>query len=155
MQAIAAFINIQLPFQSQHPVLSSTTLVKTTLTTPNPPPAPAPHLPSGSAMPARHPVVAASVTLVPYVRRLVATGFDFPSVLHGFFGRDWLEGVGPLHDTERRNYLFAAKSDNWLKVKASYDMEEGQFVPFLKPLQKVTEEEIQTAEATWSEWLAM
>lgn len=93
--------------------------------------------------------------MVPYVRRLVATGFDFPSVLHGFFGRDWLGGIGPLHETERRNYLFAAKSDNWLKVKASYDMAEGQLVPFLKPLQTVTEEEIQCAEATWSEWLAM
>lgn len=99
--------------------------------------------------------MAPSVALVPYVRRLVATGFDFPSVLHGFFGRDWFEGMGPIHETERRNYLFAAKSDNWLKVKASYDMAGGQLVPFLKPLQKVTEEEIRCAEATWSEWLAM
>ena len=153
VQAIAAFINIQLPFQSQHPALSSNSLVNTSLTTPNP--ATPSLLPSGPAMPGRHPAVAASVTLVPYVRRLVATGFDFPSVLHGFFGRDWLEGVGPLHDSERRNYLFAAKSDNWLKVNANYDMANGQFVPFLKPLQKATEEEIQTAEATWSEWLAM
>ncbi|KAL2114101.1 hypothetical protein VUR80DRAFT_782 [Thermomyces stellatus] len=153
VQAIAAFINIQLPFQSQHPVLSSNSLVNTSLATANP--APPSHLLSGSTVPGRHPIMDASVTLVPYVRRLVATGFDFPSVLHGFFGRDWLEGVGPLHDIERRNYLFAAKSDNWLKVKASYDMGDGQFVPFLKPLQKITEEEIEAAEATWSEWLAM
>lgn len=153
VQAIAAFINIQLPFQSQHPVLSSNSLVNTSLTTPNP--AAPSHIPSSSNVPARHPITDASVTLVPYVRRLVATGFDFPSVLHGFFGRDWLEGVGPLHDNERRNYLFAAKSDNWLKVKANYDMADGQLVPFLKPLQKVTEGEIQAAEATWSEWLAM
>ncbi|SPO00679.1 uncharacterized protein DNG_03427 [Cephalotrichum gorgonifer] len=155
VQAIAAFTNIHLPFQSPgHPVLSSA-IVNAPLA--DLPPAPASHTQAQteSAIPARAPVAAATVTLVPYIRRLVATGFDFPSVLQGFFGRDWLEGIGPIHDSERRNYLFAAKSDNWLKVKASYDMADGQFVPFLKPLQRVTEEEIQGAEATWSEWLAM
>lgn len=95
------------------------------------------------------------MALVPYVRRLVATGFDTPAVLHGFFGDDWTEGVGPIHETERRNYLFAAKSDTWLKVKANYDMADGQTVPFLRPLQGVTEKEIVNAEANWSEWLAM
>lgn len=117
--------------------------------------APLSYLPSGSAIPGRHPTIAASVTLLPYVRRLVATGFGFPSVLHGFFGSDWLDGVGPIHDSERRNYLLAAKSDNWLNVKANYDMADGQFIPFLKPLQEVMEEEVQGAEMTWSEWLAM
>ncbi|ROW06054.1 hypothetical protein VMCG_04711 [Cytospora schulzeri] len=77
----------------------------------------------------------AYVTLTPYIRRLVATGFDVPSILHGFFGDDWAAGIGPLHEAERRNYLFAAKSDNWLKVKASYDMDAEQIIPFLKPLQ--------------------
>lgn len=97
----------------------------------------------------------ASVTLTPYIRRLVATGFDIPGVLHGFFGDDWPAGIGPLHEAERRNYLFAAKSDNWVKVKASYDMDGEQMVPFLKPLQNVSEKEIVGAETSWSEWLAM
>jgi len=97
----------------------------------------------------------AYATLVPYIRRLVATGFDFPAVLHGFFGDDWAAGVGRLHESERRNYLFAAKSDNWLKVKSDYDLGEDQTIPFLQPLQNVDEKEIASAEAKWSEWLAM
>lgn len=94
-------------------------------------------------------------TVTPYVRRLVATGFDIPGVLHGFFGDDWVAGIGPLHEAERRNYLFAAKSDSWLRVKTSYDEGDGQTVPFLKPLQGVSEKEIVGAESSWSEWLAM
>lgn len=97
----------------------------------------------------------AYATLVPYIRRLVATGLDTPAVLHGFFGDDWREGIGRIHETERRNYLFAAKSDNWLKVKTDYDMGEDQTIPFLRPLLNVSEEEIVSAETTWSEWLAM
>jgi hypothetical protein len=97
----------------------------------------------------------ASTSLIPYIRRLVVTGFDSPAVLHGFFGDDWIQGIGPIHETERRNYLFAAKSDTWVRVKAHYDMDEGQTVPFLRPLQNVKEEEIQGAESNWSEWLAM
>jgi hypothetical protein len=93
--------------------------------------------------------------VIPYIRRLVATSFDSPTVLHGFFGDDWQQGIGPLHDAERRNYLFAAKSDSWLSVKSQYDMEDGQTVPFLRPLQNVTLAEIEAAEANWSEWLAM
>lgn len=101
------------------------------------------------------PTGAASTSLIPYIRRLVVTGFDSHAVLHGFFGDDWVEGIGPIHETERRNYLFAAKSDTWVQVKSQYDMDEGQTVPFLRPLQNVKEEEIQGAESTWSEWLAM
>lgn len=93
--------------------------------------------------------------MLPYIRRLVATGFDYPAVLHGFFGDDWLTGIGPLHEQERRNYLFAAKSDTWLTVKAAYDMGEEQAIPFLRPLLNVSEKEIVGAEASWSEWLAM
>ena len=93
--------------------------------------------------------------LIPYIRRLIATGYDTPAVLHGFFGDDWAGGIGPFREIERRNYLFAAKSENWLKVKAAYDMGQDQMVPFLKPLQSVTEKEIVAAEVTWSEWLAM
>lgn len=94
-------------------------------------------------------------SLIPYIRRLVATGHDSPGVLHGFFGDDWVGGVGSLHEIERRNYLFAAKSTSWMKVKQAYDMSPQETVPFLRPLSNVTEKEIQGAESTWSEWLAM
>lgn len=133
VQAVAAFINIHLPFQKGHSQSQ--------------------HSPSNQH---NSPTITTSPpTLIPYIRRLVATGFDTPAVLHGFFGDDWSEGVGALQETERRNFLFAAKSDNWLKVRASYDLDNGQTVPFLRPLQGVTEQEIQGAESNWSEWLAM
>ncbi|KAL9618005.1 MAG: hypothetical protein Q9160_007253 [Pyrenula sp. 1 TL-2023] len=96
-----------------------------------------------------------SVSLIPYLRRLVATGMDFPGVLHGFFGDDWAAGIGPLHEQERRNYLFAAKSGGWAAVKQAYDLPPLETVPFLRPLQGAAEVEIQAAERNWSEWLAM
>lgn len=170
VQAVAAFLNIQLPFQKPNPVFSS---VPSYLQSPrhNPHGVPSSGLPGmpgpgpaslGSASgkmpmpssPGPH-HQAPYVTLTPYIRRLVATGFDIPSILHGFFGDDWAAGVGSLHEAERRNYLFAAKSDNWLKVKADYDMDGNQMIPFLKPLQNVSEHEIVGAETSWSEWLAM
>ncbi|PTB62760.1 hypothetical protein BBK36DRAFT_1172057 [Trichoderma citrinoviride] len=148
VQAVAAIINIRLPFQQQQNQGSSSSSSRH--------PAAAT---SGFTATSGPPLAAAStdvsVSLVPYVRRLVATGFDTIAILHGFFGDGWDAGVGPIHDNERRNYLFAAKSETWLRVKASYDLEDGQTVPFLRPLQAVTEKEIQTAEASWSEWLAM
>ncbi|CAK7230911.1 hypothetical protein SBRCBS47491_007750 [Sporothrix bragantina] len=156
VQGVAAFVNIQLPFQRPvHPILASHATSGA---------------PPGNGGPAARAAAAAAaaaaatggtaqptafVTLVPYIRRLVATAFDYPAVLHGFFGDDWLAGIGPMHETERRNYLFASKSDNWLKVKSDYDMDEGQTVPFLRPLRNVSEDEIVNAETTWSEWLAM
>ncbi|KAK5657304.1 hypothetical protein OQA88_3366 [Cercophora sp. LCS_1] len=153
VQALAAYLNIQLPFQKPHrPVLSSRSAG-------SPSPAGGGSVLSSSKA---QPVLSAApqgiypnATLVPYIRRLVATGFDVPAVLHGFFGDDWKSGVGPLHEQERRNFLFAAKSDNWLTVKAAYDMSEDQTVPFLRPLQGVSEKEIVAAEQGWSEWLAM
>jgi hypothetical protein len=153
VQAVVAFVNIQLPCQKAHPVLSSKSGGSTS-----------PGGGSGAASSrsaagvgpmSTQPPPPAFVTLVPYVRRLVATGFDFPAVLHGFFGDDWAAGVGPMHEAERRNYLFAAKSDNWSTVKAHYDMGDEEMVPFLRPLQNVSEKEILTAELSWSEWLAM
>lgn len=96
-----------------------------------------------------------AISLTPYIRRLVATGFDFPGMLHGFFGDDWELGIGHLHEAERRNYLFAAKASSWLDVKSQYDMPDGQTIPFLRPLERVTEEEIVGAEKNWSQWLAM
>ena len=53
------------------------------------------------------------------------------------------------------NYLFAVKSDNWLQVKARYDMNDGQMIPFLRPLHSLCEEDILSAESNWSDWLAM
>lgn len=168
VQAVSAFLNIQLPYQKQpYPVYSS-----------NGAGSPSAHQyshqssglpgmsrsgPSSVTAAGKMPMhmgpgqsqQQAYATLTPYIRRLVATGFDIPGILHGFFGDDWVAGVGPLHEAERRNYLFAAKSDNWLRVKANYDMDGEQMVPFLKPLQNVSEKEIVSAETSWSEWLAM
>ena len=80
---------------------------------------------------------------------------DVPQVLHGFFGDDWATGIGPQREQERRNYLFPAKSGGWAAVKRDYDMGEHESVPFLRPLQDPTDGEIEAAERTWSEWLAM
>ncbi|KAK0613446.1 hypothetical protein B0T14DRAFT_279370 [Immersiella caudata] len=159
VQALAAHVNIQLPFQrALRPVLSSRSAT-------SPSPAGSAIFPPNLSNPSNKPHTSQSLsptygyypnaTLLPYIRRLVATGYDHPSVLHSFFGDDWEKGVGPLHETERRNYLFAAKSDTWLTVKQAYDMGDDQMVPFLKPLQQVSEKEICAAEGCWSEWLAM
>ncbi|WYZ38916.1 hypothetical protein EsH8_III_000830 [Colletotrichum jinshuiense] len=155
IQAMAAFVNIQLPFQKAHPVLSSKQAGGPNHSAGSGPSTPstaraAGKLPLGAQLP-----TSTYTTLTPYIRRLVATGFDHPAVLHGFFGDDWVAGIGPMHEAERRNYLFAAKSETWLKVKSHYDMDGEQQVPFLRPLSNVTEKEIEGAEASWSEWLAM
>ncbi|KAL3957906.1 hypothetical protein ACCO45_008484 [Purpureocillium lilacinum] len=140
VQALATLINIKLPFQK--PPGNGLDLA-------------AEHTGSSGQDGVPDAAIVGSVSLVPYVRRLVATGFDTPTVLHGFFGDDWTTGLGPIHEEERRNYLFAAKSDTWLTVKTAYDMEDGQTIPFLRPLQGVTNKEIVNAESNWSEWLAM
>ncbi|KAL1957172.1 hypothetical protein VTO42DRAFT_6315 [Malbranchea cinnamomea] len=140
VQALATFLNIRLPFQRQpNPVYNSAMTQRPYLpgvSDPNYPPPP-------------------DVSLVPYLRRLVATGMDLPGVLHGFFGDEWVAGIGPLHEQERRNYLFAAKSGGWAAVKRDYDILPLETIPFLRPLQGVAEAEIEAAERSWSEWLAM
>ncbi|QUC18950.1 uncharacterized protein UV8b_03191 [Ustilaginoidea virens] len=136
VQAVAAWVNIRLPFQQ-----TTDNVVGA---------APTQNEWKSSAV-----AVNLRATLVPYIRRLVVTGFDNPATLYGFFGEDWTEGIGPIHEAERRNYLFAAKSETWLEVKRDYDMDDGQAVPFLRPLIGVTENEIVNAEARWSDWLAM
>ncbi|KZF25811.1 hypothetical protein L228DRAFT_244736 [Xylona heveae TC161] len=152
VQAVAAFLNISLPFQREVPVTnySSTTSshagVSFSWT---------PQNRAGSAFPGARAQPAHWVSLIPYIRRLVATGFDYPGVLHGFFGDDWAKGVGPMHEQERRNYLFAAKSGGWASVKRDYDISPHESVPFLRPLQGALDPEIEAAEKTWSEWLAM
>lgn len=143
VQAVAALINIRLPFQKpQHSAGGLS--------------------PTGPSLPARIPgqppwpaQSGGFVTLTPYIRRLVATGWDIPDILHGFFGDDWAIGIGHIHEIERRNYLFAAKSASWVEVKSLYDLGDEESVPYLRPLQNVTEKEILSAESTWSEWLAM
>jgi len=140
-------MNIQLPYQKQpFPIVNSA----------NSSPRSAAgdmHLrPNPFAPNAAH---AQSISLIPYLRRLIATGNDTQGVLHGFFGDDWVKGIGELHEVERRNYLFAAKSENWMKVKQSYDMGADETIPYLCPLKNASEEEIQAAENAWSDWLAM
>jgi hypothetical protein len=92
---------------------------------------------------------------VPFIRRLIVTGMDVDSIMRGFFGDDWLKGVGPVQECERRNYLFMAKSGGWAQVKSQYDMSPHESVPFLKPLQNVRLAEIENGEKMWSQWLAM
>ncbi|ETS80120.1 hypothetical protein PFICI_07649 [Pestalotiopsis fici W106-1] len=148
VQAVAAFVNIQLPYQRSHHLALSSRSGSSPSAIPSPSPRAGGTIPLSSSS-------GSLATLTPYIRRLVATGFDFPGVLHGFFGDDWVAGVGQMHEVERRNYLFAAKSACWLDVKRHYDEGEGQTVPFLRPLQHSTEEEIANADSHWSEWLAM
>ena len=149
VQALAAFINILLPFQrSPHPIYASNGSGHATGST------------RGQDLRGMHSPVSGSpvpppVSLIPFIRRLVVTGMDFPGVLHGFFGDDWQTGVGPTHEVERRNYLFAAKSGGWASVKREYDMLPLETVPFLRPLQGSSDVEINAAEKAWSEWLAM
>ena len=148
VQALAAFVNILLPYQKDHyPVHSYTTSPPGGSSRSNNQPgmqSPRATIPSPSPL-----------SLIPYLRRLIVTGMDFPGVLHGFFGDDWATGIGPLREQERRNYLFAAKSGGWASVKRDYDMLPYETVPFLRPLQGTVDIEIKAAERTWSEWLAM
>jgi len=96
--------------------------------------------------------------LIPYIKRLVVTGFDKPAILHGLFGDDYKKGVLPHLDCERRNYLFAAKHGGW-SCKRSYDSGTGmggdESVPFMKPLEEARGVELMAAEKAWSGWLAM
>lgn len=132
VQALCAFLNIRLPFQRiPHPVSSSSSKTST----------PSAGLTSSVSESSPHP--APFVSLIPYIRRLVATGMDSPGVLQGFFGDDWTAGVGYLHEQERRNYLFAAKSGGWAAVKRDYDMPPLETIPFLRPLQGTVDSEIE------------
>jgi hypothetical protein len=156
VHATAALVNISLPFQwASHPVQNSL---------PVPPPGSGPGVYPFSFPPQQSyqrspfnapPPLPTWVSLVPYVRRLVVTGFDSDGILHGFFGNDWRKGIGPIQECERRNYLFAAKSIPWAQVKSQYDGSGDETVPFLKPLQRVQLVEIESAEKLWSQWLAM
>jgi hypothetical protein len=149
VQALASFINILLPFQrSPNPVYGSTSAGHATGISRG-------QSARGTQSPASGSSVPPPVSLIPFIRRLIVTGMDYSGVLHGFFGDDWPTGIGPMHEVERRNYLFAAKSGGWASVKRDYDMLPLETVPFLRPLQGSTDVEINAAEKAWSEWLAM
>jgi len=150
-QALCALINIRLPFQwLTNPIHSSTQPPQSS--NPNTAPYNSGRWSRPSASQHSTPVF---TSLVPYIRRLVITGFDKPGILHGFFGDAYQAGVTPLQDCERRNYLFAAKHGGWRTCKRQYDMNSEETVPFLKPLQNVQAEELEAAEKSWSSWLAM
>lgn len=162
MQALAAFMNILLPCQ-RVPAIKSSRTANPESNGARSPGFPHPYSSSSSrtqaASPSAEPTFPSpdppSTSLFPYLRRLVVTGLDFPGVLHGFFGDDWAAGIGPLHEQERRNLLFAAKSSGWMGVKKDYDLGWAETVPFLRPLQQAVEPEVTAAERSWSEWLAM
>ncbi|THX03377.1 hypothetical protein D6D17_05961 [Aureobasidium pullulans] len=158
-QALCALINIRLPFQwLQNPVTSSNSSQMPGAS----PGAGGPSFnfnqwsrPNSSATGRSSQPTSAFVSLVPYIRRLVITGFDKPGILHGFFGDAYQAGITPMQDCERRNYLFAAKHGGWRTCKKQYDMNAEETVPFLKPLQSIRDEELDAAEKSWSSWLAM
>lgn len=133
-QALAAFLNIRLPFQQDEPCNEYVNL---------------PLQPSSPNSSRRQQVW---ISLIPYLRRLVATGFDKPGILHGWFGDEWALGIGPMHESERRNFMFAAKSGGWSNVKKEYDNVTEEAIPFLRPLENVVDGETRAAEASWSDW---
>ena len=151
VQSVCAFLNIQLPYQRDKPTVASPISDEPRIIGINAPSYRPNPLGGTSSVP--YPP-APSLSLTPYIRRLVVTGLDFPGVLHGFFGDDWASGIGPLHEQERRNYMFAAKSGGWASVKNAYDMSPLETVPFLRPLQGVVEQEVSAAERSWSEFMA-
>ncbi|KAK5101369.1 hypothetical protein LTS08_004976 [Lithohypha guttulata] len=138
VQAFAAFINILLPYQRQPPIYTcrGARSAKERLD----------EISSLKLGTTPREIADVSVSLIPYIRRLI---------MHGFFGNDWQQGVGPQRETERRNYLFSAKSGGWANVKRDYDMLPLETVPFLRPLTMPHDEELQQADKSWSEWLAM
>lgn len=161
VQSLSAFLNIRLPFQRYpDPVLNSSSASQISPSSSSSAAAAAgqqqqqQQQPLSSSSPSTS-SAPPSVSLIPYIRRLVATGMDFPGVLQGFFGENWGSGIGTLHEQERRNYLFAAKSGGWASVKKDYDIPPLETIPFLRPLQGSLDSEIEAAERSWSEWLAM
>lgn len=152
VQAVAAFINIQLPYQKKpHPILSSAAFSPQPAGPVDMHPRPSPSY-SNMSNGGGHPQ---AVSLTPYIRRLVATGQDSQGMLHGWFGEDFLKGIGDIHECERRNFMFTAKSAPWNMTKQAYDISPEETCPFLRPLNNATEEELQAADSEWSEWIAM
>lgn len=155
IQAVAAWMNILLPYQRQsNPITSCSTPTPST-TGSSRGAHPSFGRSASSSVGGASECQDQSVSLNPYIRRLVVTGCDTQRVLQTFFGDDWVKGIGQLHQIERRNYLFAAKSGSWLEVKASYEPSPNETIPYMMPLRNPTESEIRAAEEKWSEWLAL
>lgn len=163
-QALCALINIRLPFQYLGNPLSTST--PSSNGPANPYSSTYTRGGSSSLSPNRtrdsngnYPSPPTFVSLIPYIRRLVVTGFDKPPILHGFFGDDYVRGTLPHLDCERRNYLFAAKHGGWRSCKKQYDSGSGmggdESLPFMKPLDGAKMDELTAAEKAWSGWLAM
>lgn len=141
VQSLAAFINIRLP--CQWPSDPITHFASQPVTDPA----------SGREI---HLATSSSfVSLRTYIRRLIVTGQDTPSALHVLFGDGWVAGVDFLWKQERMNYLFTAKSSGWASTKTTYDILPDEQTPALRPLREPSEDELRSAEARWSEWLAM
>jgi hypothetical protein len=165
-QALCALINIRLPFQYlTNPVVSSTPAQAAPAASASSSsftfsvPRPGNNASPGRSRTSSNQTTPTFISLVPYIRRLVVTGFDKAAILHGFFGDDYTRGVLPHVDCERRNYLFAAKSGGWRSCKKQYDVGSGmgsdESLPFMKPLDEAKMEELTAAEKAWSGWLAM
>ncbi|PNS13962.1 hypothetical protein CAC42_6475 [Sphaceloma murrayae] len=165
-QALCALINIRLPHQwRSNPITSSTATSHHPANQPNTDIKDWPRSttsrsaahdaspPSSSSSSSSSPL--AFVSLIPYIRRLIVTGFDTDGVLHGFFGDAWQIGITPLRECERRNYLFSAKHGGWGTCKGQYDLSPEETVPFVQPLRDATTEELHAADRAWSEWLLM
>jgi len=149
-QALCALINIRLPCQwLSNPVISSSSASQS------------PAHPSSSQFTFKPPYPRqnghdqaqspAFVSLIPYIRRLVITGFDKPPILHGFFGDSYKTGISPHLDCERRNYLFAAKQNGWRSCQELYASGD-ETPPFMKPLEDATADEVVAADKAWSKW---
>lgn len=146
VQALCTFMNIRLPYQ------------KIPIFPPTPSSSSFPWLPPPENLyfpPSGNTNLLQPVSLIPYIRRLICTGYDTDLNLEKFFGTNWSSGIGTIHGKERRNYLNAAKSESWLNAKLVYDIGSEETVPFLVPLRGATEKEIIDAEREWGEWLAM
>ncbi|KAL2829692.1 hypothetical protein BDW59DRAFT_141804 [Aspergillus cavernicola] len=135
VQSLAAYINIRLPYQRPSDPVTRF------------------HNSDTSSWENKSPSF--QVSLRHYLRRLIVTGNDTPPILEAFFGAGWFGGVGCIWKQERINYLFTAKSVNWAKTKAAYDILPDEHTPFLRPIQGTTEQELNMANAHWSEHLAM
>lgn len=148
VQAVAAFINIQLPYQRQPYPVNRASVAWSKGNLENRPQNEDERYPPGYPQP---------VSLLPYLKRLIVTGHDDPRILGLWFGANWRQGVGVMHEMERRNYLFASKSKEWLDVKKYYDDSPAaeQSTPYMIPIPKIEEIELTAADEAWSSWMAM
>ena len=148
-QALCALINIRLPCQwLSNPVHSSSAATQSPGQFTFKPPYPGQNGREPAHAQAQSP---AFVSLIPYIRRLIITGFDKPPILHGFFGDSYKTGISPHLDCERRNYLFAAKQNGWRSCQELYASGD-ETPPFMKPLEDASADEVAAADKAWGKW---